>query len=322
MVLDEPTNHLDIAAPIDLMELLSSLPLTVITALHDLNLAAAYCDELYVMAAGRVIVVGPGIDDPTGWGAAVRLAESLAAPVFVAPSPSECSYPTRHPNYRGVLPSSVPEVAHYFEGHDLVIAFGAAIFRYHEYGQGDYLPPGVEFWAVTSDPDEAARAPFGRILIGNPSEAAARLADALPPSERSPLQATESVPVTGQHGPAFSAEAIIDALNAAKDDSTVIANEWTSVDTIWDRFDISRPGSLFFPASGGLGWGLPAAVGLQLGDPSRRVLALLGDGAVHYTVSALWTAARYRVPVVFVVARNQEYGALKKFTRVNLSQRI
>ena len=62
MILDEPTNHLDIAAQIDLMELLSSLPLTVITALHDLNLAAAYCDELYVMAAGRVIAHGPTHD--------------------------------------------------------------------------------------------------------------------------------------------------------------------------------------------------------------------------------------------------------------------
>jgi len=83
-----------------------------------------------------------------------------------------------------------------------------------------------------------------------------------------------------------------------------------------DRFDLSRPGSLFFPDAGALGWGLPAAIGLQLGNPSRQVLAILGDGALHYTVSALWTAARYRVPVVFVVARNWEYAALKKFAQV------
>jgi benzoylformate decarboxylase len=76
------------------------------------------------------------------------------------------------------------------------------------------------------------------------------------------------------------------------------------------------PGSLFFPDAGALGWGLPAAIGLQLGNPSRRVLAILGDGALDYTVSALWTAARYRVPVVFVVARNREYAALKKFAQV------
>jgi thiamine pyrophosphate-dependent acetolactate synthase large subunit-like protein len=37
--------------------------------------------------------------------------------------------------------------------------------------------------------------------------------------------------------------------------------------------------------------GLPGAIGLQLGDPSRRVVALVGDGAVHYSVSGLWTSA-------------------------------
>jgi benzoylformate decarboxylase len=105
-------------------------------------------------------------------------------------------------------------------------------------------------------------------------------------------------------------------VNAAKTDSTVIAHEWTSADVKWDRFEFTRPGSLYFDAAGALGWGLPAAIGLQLGDPSRRVVALLGDGAMQYTISGLWTAAQHNVPVVFVVARNSEYRALKEFTRL------
>lgn len=133
---------------------------------------------------------------------------------------------------------------------------------------------------------------------------------------RPPLPPRDLTPQPDTTGPAFTDEAIIDALNAAKTDSTVIAHEWTSAETKWDRFDLTRPGSLYFSASGGLGWGPPAAIGLQLGDPSRRVLALLGDGAVQYTVSGLWTAAQYKIPVVFVVARNSEYAALKKFARL------
>ena len=267
-------------------------------------------------ATNPVLVLGPGVDDATGWDGATRLADQLALPVFVAPSPSRCPFPTRHPGYRGVLPSDIPGVARHLENHDLVVVFGAAIFRYHEFAEGDYLPAGVELWAVTSDPDEATRAPVGRILIGDPSDALARLADVVPSSGRSPQRPLERTDIRDEPGPAFAAEAIVDALNAAKDDTTVIANEWTSTDTSWDRFDLSQPGSLYFPASGGLGWGLPAAIGLQLGNPGRRVLATLGDGAMHYTVSALWTAARYRIPVVFVVARNGEYGALRRFTHV------
>jgi iron complex transport system ATP-binding protein len=62
LVLDEPTNHLDVAAQLDQLELLRQLPLTTLVALHDLNLAAAYCDRLYVLHAGRIVAAGPVTD--------------------------------------------------------------------------------------------------------------------------------------------------------------------------------------------------------------------------------------------------------------------
>jgi benzoylformate decarboxylase len=187
---------------------------------------------------------------------------------------------------------------------------------YHEFADGDYLPAGAELWAVTSDPDEAARAPVGHILIGDPADAVKRLADTIPSAGRPPRPARGPLPQADTTGPAFTQEAILDAVNAAKTDSTVIAHEWTSTMTAgWDRLDFTRSGSLYLSAGGGLGWGLPGAIGLQLGDPSRRVVALLGDGAVHYSVSGLWTAAQHNIPVVFVVARNSEYRALKEFSR-------
>ena len=271
--------------------------------------------ERLATAANPIMVAGPGIDTPAGWDGAVRLAEKLSLPVLVAPSPSRCPFPTRHPSFAGILPTAIPAVAGQFDGHDLVVAFGAAIFLYHEFAEGDYLPAGAELWAVTADPDEAARAPFGHILVGDPAEAVKRLADTVPAAGRPPLPAREPLPPADTTGPAFTREAILDAVNAAKTDSTVIVSEWTSVDLEWDRFDFTRPGSYYFSPSGGLGWGLPAAIGLQLGDPSRRVVALLGDGAMQYSVSGLWTAAQHNIPLVFVVARNSEYRALKEFTR-------
>jgi benzoylformate decarboxylase len=271
--------------------------------------------ERLAAAANPVMVAGPGIDTPAGWDGAVRLAEKLSLPVLVAPSPARCPFPTRHPSYRGILPASIPAVASHFDGHDLVVAFGAPIFMYHEFADGDYLPAGAELWAVTADPDEAARAPVGHILIGDPAEAVKRLADTIPGAGRPPL-AQEPLPQADTTGPAFTKEAILDAVNEAKTDSTVIAHEWTSTMTAaWDRLELTSPGSLYLSAAGGLGWGLPGAIGLQLGDPSRRVVALIGDGAVHYSVSGLWTAAHYNIPVVFVVARNSEYRALKEFSR-------
>src|SRR5699024_1955981 len=69
-----------------------------------------------------------------------------------------------------------------------------------------------------------------------------------------------------------------------------------------------------FPAAGGLGFGLAAAVGVQLAQPGRRVIALVGDGSANYGITALWTAAQYRIPVTFVILNNHTYAALRSFS--------
>jgi benzoylformate decarboxylase len=296
-------------------------------AVHGDPIVADGAIKLFVdallAAKNPVMIVGPGIDDEEGWDGATRLASSFGMPVWVAPSPSRAPFPTRHPSFQGILPAGIATVSQYLDGHDLVVVFGAAIFRYHEYIDGDFLPAGAKVLAVTSDPDEATRAPFGHTIIGNPSNAAKRIADAIPSTVVAKTTiVVDHAPVPDTSGPAFTDEAILDALNAVKTDDTVIALEWTSVDAKWDRFEITRPGSVYFPASGGLGWGLPAAIGLALGDPSRRVIGLLGDGSTHYTISGLWTAARHNIPVTFVVCRNSEYAALKRLARLMLTTSV
>jgi benzoylformate decarboxylase len=78
-----------------------------------------------------------------------------------------------------------------------------------------------------------------------------------------------------------------------------------------------RMGCFFATASGGIGWGVPAAVGVAFGDGARgvrrTVVATIGDGSFQYLVQAIWTAAQHRLPIVFVVMRNGEYSILKAF---------
>jgi benzoylformate decarboxylase len=65
--------------------------------------------------------------------------------------------------------------------------------------------------------------------------------------------------------------------------------------------------------NGVLGFGLPAAVGLQLGNPNRRVICPVGDGSIQYSIQALWNAVQYAANVIFIVLRNGDYSALKSF---------
>ena len=71
--------------------------------------------------------------------------------------------------------------------------------------------------------------------------------------------------------------------------------------------------SYYFGASGGLGFGISAAVGVQLAQPSRPVVCVLGEGSAQYGITALWTAVAYALPVTFLVLRNEEYMILKWF---------
>jgi benzoylformate decarboxylase len=98
----------------------------------------------------------------------------------------------------------------------------------------------------------------------------------------------------------------------------VIVNESTSTmaqQAEW--LPTLRSGSFFTTASGGIGWGVPGAVGVALGDRARgvrrTVIATIGDGSFQYSVQAIWTAAQHKLPIVFVVFRNGEYSILKSF---------
>ena len=65
--------------------------------------------------------------------------------------------------------------------------------------------------------------------------------------------------------------------------------------------------------SGGLGWGLPAAVGVALGKPGAKVIGLIGDGSSMYSIQALWSAAQLELPITFVILKNRRYAALPEF---------
>ena len=81
----------------------------------------------------------------------------------------------------------------------------------------------------------------------------------------------------------------------------------------YDQFRISRPNSYFATASGGLGFAMPAAVGVSLARPDQPVLSIVGDGSAMFGIHALWTAAQHRCPIVYVVMNNGGYSILKAF---------
>src|SRR5205085_7589089 len=87
------------------------------------------------------------------------------------------------------------------------------------------------------------------------------------------------------------------------EDAIVVLESPSSTLALRNQLRLSRPGSYYFSAGGGLGFGLAAAIGVQLAQPERQVVCVLGEGSAQYAIQGLWTAAAYRVPVTFLVLR-------------------
>lgn len=268
-------------------------------------------------ATSPVLVLGPDVDAQAANADAVRLADALGAPVWVAPVPPRLPFPTRHRSFRGPLPPSVRGVSEALAGHDLILVIGAPVFRYHQFEPGPYLAPGVRLLHVTSDPGEASRAPVGEAFVGGIRDTVARLADAVTPGRRPQLPALPGFPVPPVSSGLVEPEQLFAELRALAPADTVWVKESTStMDAFWAQLDVDQPGSFLFPAGGGLGFGLPAAVGAQLVRPERQVVALIGDGSANYGITALWTATRYDIPVITVILKNGTYGALRRFAEI------
>lgn len=267
-----------------------------------------------------LLVFGPEVDRAGGWDAAVAFAEKVHAPVYAGPLPDRLSFPEDHPLYQGMLPMTIAEVSEVLRGHDLVVVVGAQVFRYYPYVPGDYLPPGTELLHITADPWLAGAAPVGDSLLGDTMLTLQQLTSLIganagrptpTPLDRSPgTVEPASAPLTPAQ--------VYSALNTVKPPDAALVNESTSTLAEQARWlPTVRTNSFFATGSGGIGWGVPGAVGVALGDRAagrrRTVVATIGDGSFQYSIQAIWTAARHNLPIVFVVMRNGEYAVLKSF---------
>jgi benzoylformate decarboxylase len=269
-------------------------------------------------ASNPVLVAGPDIDASGGWDAAIALAERQRLPVWASPATGgvRLGFPESHPNFRGVLPPAIGPVGQTLEGHDLILVVGSSVFPYYPYIPGPLLPEGARLVAVTSDPDEAARAPMGDALVADVKLTLEALVEAVPESSRpgpEPNPGPQEIPPTDPLNSSTVHTALGEVL---PEDAIVVLESPSSTLALRNQLRLSRPGSYYFSAGGGLGFVLAASVGVQLAQPDRPVVCVIGEGSVQYAVSAFWSAVAYRAPVTFLVLRNSEYAILKWFAEV------
>lgn len=262
------------------------------------------------------LVVGPGVDRAGAVDLMVRVAEKAKASVWVSPFSARCSFPERHPQFAGFLHASPAQLSDALREHDLVVVIGAPVFTFHVEGHAAIFDGGATIFQITDDPDAAAVTPVGTSIIATMKPALSALLDLLPESKRATPKGRTLPPAPRAADP-LPVEFLLHSLSQAMPDGASLVEEVPSHRPAMQKFLPMRGQDSFYTmASGGLGYSLPAAVGMALGKPKTRTVCLIGDGSAMYSIQALWTAAQRKLPLTIVVINNSGYGAMRSFSQV------
>jgi benzoylformate decarboxylase len=267
--------------------------------------------QLLSQAVRPAIVAGAGVADQLGWDSLVRLAERLGAPVWQEAFGAGAGFPQDHPQFAGHLPASRSALREAVRDNDLILVVGTSAFRQYTYEPGPLVPPGVAITVICDDPDDLhhSRADLG--VLGSPAAICAALADVLPQRDQRPRPRRVPTVDPPRDGELLRAAHVFAALAARLPKDAVVVEETpSSRPELHELLPARMPRGFVSAAMGGLGFALPAAAGLRMGDPSRGVVALLGDGSSLYAIQGLWSAARYGCGVLFVVLSNGRYAVM------------
>ena len=293
-------------------------PVPVRTVSRSVRGDAALLGELAMALAAAerpVFVAGSGVSRDGAYAALARLAERHDAPVWTAPRTARAAFPESHRLFAGFLPNSRESVAACLAGHDLIVVFGAPVFTYHMVGSGPCIPVGASLFQLGDNPGQAAWAAGGTAIVTSLQPAIEELLLGLAPSPaRAAGLGRGVIPAPESMGDGVGVAWLMSRLAALRPADSLLVEEAPSSRSLMQRhLPVDREDGFFTCASGGLGHGLPAAVGVALARPQQRTLALMGDGSSLYSIQALWTAAQWQVPLTVVIVRNGSYASLLEF---------
>jgi benzoylformate decarboxylase len=186
------------------------------------------------------------------------------------------------------------------------------VFRYFPYDPGPPVKGETQIVHVTDNPEEASRAATGTGVMGDVALAIRQLTERLQKEAGRPAPPPlEELPTPEAEG-SLPADYVLHMLAQHLPDRAVLVEETPSSRALLHKHvRIKSPGGFYAAASGGLGFGTSASIGLKLAQPDRPVVCVVGDGSLMYAVQALWSAAHYGANVAFVVMNNQQYKILR-----------
>jgi benzoylformate decarboxylase len=338
-----PTGPVFLSLPADVLNAEAAIdlgaPTRVGPRLRGDRAALEHAAGLIAKAERPVIIAGDAVAQSRAHAEIVALAELIGAPVYVEGVANTAAFPASHPLYRGAIARLAPTARAMLQTFDLLLSVGGDLFTLSLPAPVEPMPEGLRVVHLDIDPwelgknyaadaailgDPKATLPELTALVASGMDGArhtaakaraARMAAAIA-GEREALRAKARAEAAKSPIPPLALMAAI--ADALPQDAVVVEESISSAPGLRQLLRSDDPQSFFGLRGGGIGWGLPAAIGVKLALPERPVVALIGDGSAMYTCQGLWTAAHDRVGVVFVILNNRSYRILKQ--RANAMQ--
>lgn len=334
----EPTGPVFISLPGDILNneaaVEMGMPTRVDTAVRPSDAALEQLARRLLAAKKPVILAGHEIATSDAFAEATALAETLGAPVLQQTVAWGAHFPSEHPAYLGALNRDQKYVRRVLSDYDLMLCVGADLLKMSVWSETDPLPETTEVamigqrdWemgknfpaatALRADVKQtlAALVPLlkklgGAALADRAKASLAEIATRNWSAQRAQRKAKLAAPAAGDSP--LPAEWVMMRLSERlPGDAIVVEEGLTSTVSLPSYFAFRDRNSFFGNVSGGIGWGIAAAVGVQIAEPRRRVVAVIGDGSAMYSITALWSAANQKLPVIFLITNNEGYQILK-----------
>jgi benzoylformate decarboxylase len=281
-----------------------------------------------------VIIAGDEIVKSDALKEASELAETLGCPAYQQSAPYGAHFLSESPCFIGALSRSQPQVREVLSSYDLMIVLGADPLRMSVHSEIDPLPEGLSMlqiglvdWdlaknygaevALKADVKETLKAltPALKAAGGGVLEARAKrgLAELMPKNWTARRNAlVEQIGKASRKSPVDPDYLSLQIVEAMPDNAILVDEGLTSARQILNLRPHRDRHGYHALASGGIGWGVPASVGVSLANPDRPVVCYSGDGSAMYSIQALWTAAHHKLPLSVVIASNGGYRIIKQ----------
>ena len=333
-----PTGPVFISLPGDILNEQDALDLgkstRVDTAGRPSDAALDRLADRLLAAQRPVIVAGHEIATSDALGEAAAIAELLGAPVYQQTVCHGAHFLSEHPAFMGALTREQRDVRNTLSPYDLMFCIGSDVLRMSVYSEIDPMPEGMAVvqiglrdWemgknyaaeiALRADVKETLAALAPRIETKRSADGAAKAAAAIAALGDSNWSAKRGAVrdralADASAVPMSPDLAMLRIVEALPEDAVIVEEGILSARALPALYPFRDARAFFGLGSGGIGFAMAGAVGVQLALPDRPVVAVVGDGSAMYSIQALWTTASAKLPITYVVANNGGYRIIKE----------